>query len=74
MCIRDRYTMAVDRGNGKVAYLYSPLNPSVLRSIRSVIRAGHEAGIPVGMCGESAADSRLSLIHIYSSLRSGSRL
>ena len=54
-----QYTMAVDRGNGKVAYLYSPLNPSVLRSIRSVIRAGHEAGIPVGMCGESAADSRL---------------
>lgn len=46
-----QYTMAVDRGNGKVAYLYSPLNPSVLRSIRSVIRAGHEAGIPVGMCG-----------------------
>ena len=53
------YTMAVDRGNADVAYLYSPLNPAVLRSIRGVIRAGREAGIPVGMCGEAAADPRL---------------
>jgi len=50
------YTMAVDRGNAKVAKLYSPFQPAVLRSIRSVIAAAREAGIPVGMCGEAAAD------------------
>lgn len=54
-----QYTMAVDRGNADVAYLYSPLDPAVLRSLRAVIRAGKAAGIPVGMCGEAAADPRL---------------
>ena len=53
------YTMAVDRGNDRVRYLYSAFNPAVLRSIRSVIAAGTEAGIPVGMCGEAAADPLL---------------
>ena len=51
--------MAVDRGNAKVEKLYSPLQPAVLRSIRNVITAAKEAGIPVGMCGEAAADPRL---------------
>lgn len=50
------YTMAVDRGNAKVAYLYSAFQPAVLRSIRQIIAAAKEAGIPVGMCGEAAAD------------------
>jgi phosphotransferase system enzyme I (PtsI) len=50
------YTMAVDRGNAKVAYLYSAFQPAVLRSIRQIITAGKAAGIPVGMCGEAAAD------------------
>ena len=50
------YTMAVDRGNAKVAYLYSAFQPAVLRSIRQIIKAAKEAGIPVGMCGEAAAD------------------
>ena len=50
------YTMAADRGNSDVSYLYSALQPSVLRMIRSIIRAGRECGIPVGMCGEAAAD------------------
>ena len=53
------YTMAVDRGNDRVRYLCSTFNPAVLRSIRSVIAAGTEAGIPVGMCGEAAADPLL---------------
>ncbi len=53
------YTMAVDRGNDWVRYLYSAFNPAVLRSIRSVIAAGTAAGIPVGMCGEAAADPLL---------------
>lgn len=50
------YTMAVDRGNAKVAYLYSAFQPAVLRSIRQIIVAAKKAGIPVGMCGEAAAD------------------
>lgn len=55
-----QYTMAVDRGNAKVAGLYDTLHPAVLRSIRSVIAAAKAAKIPVGMCGEAAADPRLT--------------
>ncbi|WP_026528600.1 phosphoenolpyruvate--protein phosphotransferase [Butyrivibrio sp. VCD2006] len=51
-----QYTMSVDRGNPKVAYLYSTFQPSVLRSIKHIIECGKAAGIPVGMCGEAAAD------------------
>jgi phosphoenolpyruvate-protein phosphotransferase (PTS system enzyme I) len=54
-----QYTMAVDRGNAQVAALYTPFHPAVLRSIRNVISAGKAANIPVGMCGEAAADPRL---------------
>lgn len=53
------YTMAADRGNAEVASLNSYFQPAVLRSIRSVIRAGKEAGIMVGMCGEAAADVKM---------------
>ena len=53
------YTMAVDRGNAKVAYLYSTYNPAVLRAIKRIIECGKKEGIMVGMCGESAADSKL---------------
>lgn len=51
-----QYTMAVDRGNDKVSYLYSTYNPAVLRSIRNIILAAKKENIPVGMCGEAAAD------------------
>ena len=51
-----QYTMSVDRGNADVAYLYSAFQPSVLRSIKHIIECGRGAGIPVGMCGEAAAD------------------
>lgn len=54
-----QYTMAVDRGNAKVEKLYSPMQPAVLRSIRQVITSAKQAGIPVGMCGEAAADPRM---------------
>ena len=54
-----QYTMSVDRGNDKVSYLYSPLNPAVLRSIRHVIECGRKEGIMVGMCGEAASDPLL---------------
>ncbi len=51
-----QYTMSVDRGNADVAYLYSTFQPAVLRSIKHIIECGRNAGIPVGMCGEAAAD------------------
>ena len=53
------YTMAVDRGNAKGAYLYSTYNPAVLRAIKRIIECGKAEGIMVGMCGEAAADPKL---------------
>ncbi|MCR4405701.1 MAG: phosphoenolpyruvate--protein phosphotransferase [Anaerolineae bacterium] len=49
-----QYTLAVDRGNERVGYLYHALDPAVLRLIRTVIEAGHAAGKWVGVCGEMA--------------------
>ena len=51
-----QYTLACDRVNEKVAYLYDPLHPAVLRLIRGVIEAAHHEGKWVGMCGEMAGD------------------
>ena len=53
------YTMAADRGNGDVSYLYSPLQPSVLRMIKRIIECGVKENIPVGMCGEAAASPQM---------------
>ena len=49
-----QYTIAVDRGNEKIAYLYEPFHPGVLRLLKIVIESAHNASIPVGMCGEMA--------------------
>ena len=51
-----QYTIAVDRGNDKIAYLYQPFHPGVLRLIQMIVEKGHAAGIPVAMCGEMAGD------------------
>ncbi|MFT8544407.1 MAG: phosphoenolpyruvate--protein phosphotransferase [Leuconostoc falkenbergense] len=50
------YTMAADRGNDRVGYLYQPYNPSILRLINNVIAAAHNEGKFVAMCGEMAGD------------------
>lgn len=52
-----QYTMAADRGNDQVSYLYQPYNPSILRLIKRTIDAAHQEGKWVGMCGEAAGDS-----------------
>ncbi|WIV11489.1 phosphoenolpyruvate--protein phosphotransferase [Proteiniborus sp. MB09-C3] len=54
-----QYTTAVDRGNGKIAYLYNEFHPALLRLIKTVIDNGHKEGIWVGMCGEVAGNPQL---------------
>ncbi len=51
-----QYTIAVDRGNERVANLYQPFNPAVVRLLNTTVEAGHAAGIWVGVCGEMASD------------------
>lgn len=51
-----QYTLAVDRGNEKVSYLYDYFNPAVIRLLKNIADAAHTAGIPVGMCGGMAGD------------------
>ncbi len=54
-----QYTMAVDRMNSKLSYLYSQYHPALLRLIKGIIDNAHDAGIWVGMCGEAAGDPKL---------------
>ncbi len=51
-----QYSLAVDRTNDKIAHLYNPTHPGIIRSIRQVIVAAHKAGIHVGICGEMAGE------------------
>jgi phosphoenolpyruvate-protein phosphotransferase (PTS system enzyme I) len=51
-----QYTLAVDRGNSRLARLYNPFHPSVVQLVHQVVTAGHAAGIPVSVCGELASD------------------
>ncbi len=53
-----QYTLAIDRVDDEVNYLYDPLHPAVLRLIQMTIDAGVQGGIPVAMCGEMAGDPR----------------
>ncbi|UCD70645.1 MAG: phosphoenolpyruvate--protein phosphotransferase [Syntrophobacterales bacterium] len=57
-----QYALAIDRINEHVSYLYEPLHPAILRMIRGIVEAGHQAGIEVAICGEMAADPVYILI------------
>ncbi len=53
-----QYTLAIDRVDDAVNYLYDPIHPAVLQLIHRVIRAGEKAGIPVSLCGEMAGNTQ----------------
>src|SRR2546430_15501269 len=57
-----QYSLAIDRSNENVSYLYEPLHPALLRLIKGVIDAGKKAGIPVSMCGEMASDPIYAIV------------
>ena len=57
-----QYLLAVDRNNAAVAPLYQQFNPAVLRTINSIIQAGHKKNVWVGMCGEMAGDPLATLL------------
>ena len=57
-----QYSLAVDRVNEKIAYLYEPTHPAILRLVKQIIDVGHAAGLWVGMCGEMAGEPALALL------------
>ncbi len=64
-----QYTLAVDRGNKRISYLYDPLHPSVLRLIEMTVRNARERGIPVAVCGEMAADPETAAVLVGLGIR-----
>jgi phosphotransferase system enzyme I (PtsI) len=65
----SQYALAVDRNNARVADLYQPLHPGVLRLVSAVIEAGSETNTPVSVCGEMAGDPMASLMLLGLGLR-----
>ncbi|MDZ4675429.1 MAG: phosphoenolpyruvate--protein phosphotransferase [Gemmatimonadota bacterium] len=59
-----QYTLAVDRGNARLAGRFTPHDPSVIRQLRQVIQAGEAASVPVGICGEMASDPLMAVLLI----------
>ena len=64
-----QYTLAVDRGNERVAQLFTAANPAVLKLIKQVIRTGQQHGIAVSLCGEMAADPLFTILLLGMGLR-----
>ncbi len=64
-----QYTLAVDRGNERVAHLFTAAHPAVLRLIREVIRTGQQQDVPVSLCGEIAGDPQFTVLLLGLGLR-----
>ena len=64
-----QYTLAIDRVDDAVNYLYDPMHPAILQLIKVTIDAGKKAGIPVSMCGEMAGDTRFTRLLLGLGLR-----
>jgi phosphotransferase system enzyme I (PtsI) len=64
-----QYSLAVDRNNEHVSYLYQPLHPAILRMIRFVIDCARDSGVEVSMCGEMAGDRRYTPLLLGMGLR-----
>lgn len=64
-----QYTLAIDRIDDEVNYLYDPMHPSVLHLIRNTLAAAARAGIPVSMCGEMAGDTEYTRLLLGMGLR-----
>ncbi|MBI4005026.1 MAG: phosphoenolpyruvate--protein phosphotransferase [Gammaproteobacteria bacterium] len=64
-----QYTMAIDRVNDEVSYLYDPLHPAVLRLIHITLQAGEKANIPVAVCGEMAGETQYTRLLLGLGLR-----
>lgn len=65
-----QYTLAVDRSNEKVASLFSPAHPAVLKLLREILRCGQRHDVPVSVCGEMAGDPTFTLLLLGLGLRS----
>jgi len=64
-----QYTLAIDRTDDSVAYLYDPLHPAILGLLSSIIRRADRAGVPVALCGEMAGDASLTRLLLALGLR-----
>jgi len=64
-----QYSLAVDRNNEHVSYLYRPLHPAILRMIRFVLDCARDSGVEVSMCGEMAGDQRYTALLLGMGLR-----
>ena len=59
-----QYTIAIDRVNEHVAYLFEPSHPAILRMVKQVVKAANDAGISVGICGEMAGEPLYALVFL----------
>ena len=69
-----QYTMAVDRGNARLADRFTPHHPSIVRQLHRVVEVGREAGLPVSVCGEMASEPLSAVLLVGLGHRSAERL